>query len=601
MKRRNLLGTIYPFLALVTLPPLILLSIVSTGTVRDMVHDQTYRTIKGSAYLIRNVIPADKIEDTPFITRFCRNAVEGTYFRITIMLPDGVVTGDSHKDPALLENHLFREEMQEAINVGEGFSERYSESLGIDMFYFALPLKNGENISGVIRASIPFDTVNSILVDSYMEIAAVTLLVIAGISLLSYYIAKRISRPIITLADMAVKFSSLDFNAMSLIEGPEEIHALSVNLKKMSGILEQRFNSAIRQKKELKAVFSALVEAIIVIDGDFIIKEVNMAALHLFKIDAKAVYGSSLIQVTRNSELNELAEKTILGKSSQGKTLLLKEQINIPEDEFENHHFTSRDLYLHVNTSYLETEDGDMRIILVLHDITQIKTLERIRKDFVANVSHELKTPVTSILGFVETLKEGAINNRKDALEFLNIMQAQSQRMDSLISDLLSLSALESFENTEVKMGIHSFPELVSSAVKVCSARIEKKETDVRVVYPDDLTLRVNAILMEQALVNLIDNAVKYCPVKSTVTISGERFTEYTLIRVSDNGPGIPDADMPRVFERFYTVDKARSRELGGTGLGLAIVKHIVLAHKGEISLKSPDGGGSEFIIRIPS
>lgn len=601
MKRRNLLGTIYPFLVLVMLPTLILLSIASIGTVRDIVHDQTYRTIKESALLIRNIFPSDKIDDIDFTTRFCKNAAEGTDFRITVMLPGGVVTGDSHKDPSLLENHLLREEIQEALHGNEGFSQRYSKSLGINMFYLALPVKNGESISGVIRVSLPVDTVNSILENSYVKITAVTLLVITGILLLSYYFAKRISRPIITLAKMAEKFSSMDFNAISVIEGPDEIHNLSVNLKRMSGILEQKFNSAVRQKKELKAVFSALVEAIIVVDRNFIIKEVNTAALDLFKVDEDSVCGNALIQVTRNSELNELAEKTIQDKASHGKTLLLKEQVNIPEDEFGNHKFTSRGLYLQVNTSYLETEEHDIRIILVLHDVTQIKTLERIRRDFVANVSHELKTPVTSILGFVETLKEGAINNRKDTLEFLDIIQAQSRRLDSIIRDLLSLSTLESFENTEVATGLYSFPEIVSSAVKVCSREMEKKKIDIKIVHADDLKLRVNSILMEQALVNLIDNSVKYCPPGSCVTISGEKFTDYILIRVSDNGPGIPGTDIPRVFERFYTVDKARSRELGGTGLGLAIVKHIVLAHKGEISLKSSEGKGSEFIIRIPS
>ncbi len=601
MKRRSLLGTIYPFLALVALPPLVLLSVVSTATVKDIVHDQTRKTITEATYLLRNILPADRISDVGFMTRFSENAVKGTDFRITIMLPNGVVTGDSHMEPSLLENHLLRKEMQEAVHGEEGFSQRYSKSLKMEMYYFALPLRDGENLSGVLRASIPADTIRSTLRDSYMQIGAVTLFAIAGISLLSYLFAQLISRPIVKLTNMAAKFSTLDFGAISAIEGPDEIHALSKSLRKMSGILEQKFDSAVRRRKELKAVFSALVEAIIVIDGKFVVKEVNTAALRLFKIDESEACGRPFAQVARNSELNELARKTADEKASLAKTLLVKEQISSPNDEFRGGEFTSRDLYLQANTSYMETEDHDIRIILVLHDITQIKTLERIRKDFVANVSHELKTPVTSILGFVETLKEGAINRREDALEFLNIMQAQSQRLDSLIKDLLSLSALESRENTEIEREFHSFPELVSSAVEVCSAEVEKKNADIRVICPSGLKLRVNRILMEQALANLIDNAVKYCPAESTVTISGEGFADYALIRVSDNGPGIPDSDIPRVFERFYTVDKARSRELGGTGLGLAIVKHIVLAHKGEISLKRADGGGSEFVMRIPS
>ena len=601
MKRRNLLQTIYPFLVLVTLPPVILLFILSAGTVKDIVHDQTYRTIKESAYLIRNIIPEYRIEDTAFITQFCKNAIKGTDFRITVMLPDGVVTGDSHMDPVFLENHLFREEMQEAIYGKEGFAERYSNSLGIGMFYFALPIGNIENISGVIRTSIPIDAVNSILLDSYKKTLVVTLLIIAGILLLSCYIAKLISRPIITLADMTIKFSTLNFNAISVVEGPEEIHALSVNLKKMSTILEQRFNLAIHQRKELKAILSALVEAIIVTDKDLIIKEVNRSAVKLFKIDDISINKDSLVQVTRNSELNELAEITILEKTPQKRTILLKEQINEPSDGFDNQKFTSRDLFLHVNTAIIETEDHDPRIILVLHDITQIKTLERIRSDFVANVSHELKTPITSILGFTETLKSGAINNKKDTIEFLDIIQSQSHRLDAIIKDLLSLSKLESFENTKIDMEYCKLKEIVSSALKICRIRIKEKNTDIQILFPKNLIIRANSALFEQALVNLIDNAVKYCPPKSTITVFGESFPDYTLIKITDNGPGIPEKDIPRVFERFYTVNKTRSHELGGTGLGLAIVKHIILAHKGEINLNSSAGKGTEFIIRIPS
>ncbi len=364
--------------------------------------------------------------------------------------------------------------------------------------------------------------------------------------------------------------------------------------------MKQNDSTGIRHEKELKAVFSALVEAIIVIDSNLVIKEINKAALRLFKSNEKAACGSLLFHVTGNSELNELASITIREKRSQKRKLLLKERFPL-EDKFEKHKFTSRELYFQVNTSYLEIEKQDSRIILVLHDITQIETLERIRKDFVANVSHELKTPVTSILGFVETLKNGAIDNRDDTLEFLDIIQTQSRRLDSIIKDLLSLSTLESFENTDVKTEDLTFSEVVSSVIKICNTKIEEKEMKIERKYLESFTVKANSLLLEQALLNLVDNSVKYCPPGSILTIKGVALPDYSLIRISDNGPGIPEKDIPRVFERFYTVDKARSRELGGTGLGLAIVKHIILAHKGQISLNSRIGKGTEFIIRIPS
>jgi len=364
--------------------------------------------------------------------------------------------------------------------------------------------------------------------------------------------------------------------------------------------MKQQTDTMVRHGKELEAVFSALDDAIIVIDSKLIIKEINAAALHLFKNKKEAAIGNYLAKITGNAELNELAAVTIVEKTAQKKKLLLKEQIP-SEDEFNNHKFTSRELYFQVNTSYLETKEHDIRIMLVLHDITQMETLERIRKDFVANVSHELKTPVTSILGFVETLKNGAINNRQDTLDFLDIIQTQSQRLDAIIRDLLSLSTLESYENTDVETAELLFSEVISSVEKIFRGRIKKKGMTIRVNYSENFTVRANSLLLEQALVNLVDNSVKYCPPGSTITIKGARFPDYSLIRIDDNGPGIPEKDIPRVFERFYTVDKARSRELGGTGLGLAIVKHIVLAHKGQISLNSSNGRGADFIIRLPS
>ena len=600
MKRRSFLGTIFPLLTLITIIPLFLLYMLSTSILKDIVHNQTYKTISESAYIIRNLIVPEKIYDQTYMSKFCESTARNTDMRITVMLPNGVVTGDSHKNYDLLENHLYRSEMQDALSGNIGFSERLSKSLHIKMYYFALPIETEKGIIGILRISLPFEISKSILSAAYIKILIIMLLLMVFIAFFSFYIIKKISKPIINLEKSCRGISSLDFTALKKIEGPSEVYNLSVNLQKMSKVLEQKFNSAIRQRKELEAVFSALIEAIIVLDDNFLIKEINDTAINLFKSDENTFYNQSLLEITRNSKLNTLVGKTIKEKKPQYGMIILKEQIIIKNDEFENQKFTSRDLYLQVNTALIETEDHQIRIILVLNDITQLKTLERIRRDFVANVSHELKTPVTSILGFVETLKEGAINNKKDTMEFLDIIQSQSQRLDLIIKDLLSLSTLESYENTEIELEEHSLSEIVSLAIEACSKGIKDKKMDILCSYTNDLKIRVNSRLMEQALINLINNAVKYCPPQSTITVFGERFQDYILIKISDNGPGIPGKDIHRVFERFYTVNKARSRELGGTGLGLAIVKHIILSHKGEINISSSEGMGTKFIIRIP-
>jgi len=428
------------------------------------------------------------------------------------------------------------------------------------------------------------------------------LLIILGLLLLFYFYRNiRRDKSISSLIKMTEGISTLDFNALEIIEDQNEIYKLSKNLKKMADSLEYRFNSAIRQRKELKAVFSSLIESIIVIDDTFKVRDINRAALTLFKNTNNLVKGKSLIELTRNSELIQIAEKTLFEKLPQYKTILFKEQIPYSVDKFKNHKFTSRDIYLEVNTSLIQTEDHATRIIMVLHDITQLKTLERIRKDFVANVSHELKTPITSILGFVETLKDGAINNKETSMEFLDIIQTQTVRLDLIIKDLLSLSTLESYENTDIELEEIYLADIISASIKGCNNLINNKKTDIRVNLPDKVKIKANSRLLEQALVNLICNAAKYCPIGSVIDVKVEKYSDYTLIKVSDNGPGIPATDAPRVFERFYTVNKARNRNLGGTGLGLAIVKHIILAHKGEIRLKVPNDKGTEFIIRIPN
>jgi len=364
---------------------------LSTGIVKDIVHNQTYKTISESANIIRNLIPPEKIGDKEYMSNFCESTSQTTNFRITVMLSNGVVTGDSHKNYDLLENHLFRSEMQDALSGGIGFSERYSESLHIKMYYFALPVKTEEGIIGIVRVSLPLEISNSILSAAYIKIFLLTLLLIGGIILFSYLITKKISKPVINLENSSKGISSLDFTTLKTIDGPSEIYNLSINLQKMSKILDRKFNTAIRQRKELKAVFSSLIESIIVIDDNFIIKDINKAALDLFKITNNPINTNSLIHVTRNSKLNKIVENTFNKKKSQYKTIVLKEQFSGSPDEFNNQKFTSRDLYLEVNTSLIQTEDKSTRIIIVLHDITQLKTLERIRQDFVANVSHELK------------------------------------------------------------------------------------------------------------------------------------------------------------------------------------------------------------------
>jgi two-component system phosphate regulon sensor histidine kinase PhoR len=240
------------------------------------------------------------------------------------------------------------------------------------------------------------------------------------------------------------------------------------------------------------------------------------------------------------------------------------------------------------------------RVVLVLNDITRMKNLERIRKDFVANVSHELKTPITSIKGFTETLLEGALEDDEAGRQFVSIIRDQSERLVAIIEDLLSLSRLEQHDEGSVDREYTAMSGILSGAVQVCNGRAEEKESSIEVECPEDLQIYGNSLLIEQALVNLIDNAIKYSPPSSRVEVICSDNDQGTYITVRDNGSGIPQKDLSRIFERFYRVDKTRSRELGGTGLGLAIVKHIVISHGGEVTVESEPGDGSDFSMFFP-
>jgi two-component system phosphate regulon sensor histidine kinase PhoR len=252
-------------------------------------------------------------------------------------------------------------------------------------------------------------------------------------------------------------------------------------------------------------------------------------------------------------------------------------------------------------TALSDSQRGKIGVLIVLHDVTRLRHLEEVRCDFVANVSHELRTPITSIKGFIETLLDGALEDKDNAGRFLQIMLRQVNRLDAIISDLLALSRIEKgAEEQMIEFAPDSIGGVLRAAVEMCEKKAADKGVNIDLACPDDLVGEINAALVEQAVINLLDNAIKYSESGSAVEISAGREGTELVIRVKDRGCGIEGRHLPRLFERFYRVDKARSRELGGTGLGLAIVKHIALAHRGSVSVESTVGVGSTFTLRLP-
>lgn len=372
---------------------------------------------------------------------------------------------------------------------------------------------------------------------------------------------------------------------------------LTVRLDKTAPLVSRRFVSTAEtertetentpNKTELKTILSGMVEGVIVVGKDEKIVILNPIVCEMLNLRSKDAVGRSYWEVIRHDEINSLLKESLLKKEAFRKELT----ILFPEES-----------YFSMQISPILEESGDLLgSVAVFHDISELRKLEKMRSEFVANVSHELKTPLTSIRGFVETLKEGALNDEKAAQKFLGIIQTHTQKLEDLVYDLLNLSSLES-KDFQMKFQTVVVKDLINEVVNLYKVQLEKKYQTLAIELADNLpSVRVDPEKIEQAFSNLLDNAVKFTPPHGKITISAYERDGCLRVDIRDTGPGIADEHLPRIFERFYRADKSRSRELGGTGLGLAIVKHIVLAHNGKVTVQSVLGEGSVFSVYLPT
>jgi len=367
----------------------------------------------------------------------------------------------------------------------------------------------------------------------------------------------------------------------------DELAPLYSAINQMSSQLNSRIELISRQKSQLDAVLSSMVEGVVAIDTEERVLSMNDAARSVLQVEDSDKPDQKIDQLINNSDFQNLAKQVLTSRHP------IQAEVVIPGDV---------ESFLQTNGTPLRDPLGrPLGALLVFHDITRLRKLENMRRDFVANVSHELKTPITSIKGFVETLLDGALNNPKDSKRFLEIIAKQSDRLTSIIEDLLSLSRLEQ-DGSEELVGFERVParDLIDRAIQTCQIKAQEKSISFEIECKSDHFAQGNAHLLEQAVVNLLSNALKYSPEKSKIVLKTESTASNLTISVQDFGQGIPKKHLPRLFERFYRVDKARSRNLGGTGLGLAIVKHIAQVHRGFVSVESEPGKGSIFRFVVP-
>jgi len=513
---------------------------------------------------------------------FCKKITRNTNIRITIINKDGSVLGDSHATSFSMENHRKRPEVEEALRGETGVSKRFSSTMGYDSLYIAYPILdlNGEAYE-VFRTSIPLDAFNREIKKSLFYLLFMSIIILLIIIFMTSRIVNEFRLYIKRIEHVSASYASGNFSSsLPEISWMETIN-LNYSINKMGIQLQERINTINQQKDELQAMLNNMLEAVVLVNQSNKIEKTNSSARELFGT------------VTENSEdffqstlINEFIFNLMKSKEiHHEKEVIIKGEI-------------PRNLLIH-GTRIEYFAKREKHCLLVINDITKIRNMEKTRKDFVANVSHELKTPITSILGYISLLKPLCKKN-KDAREYLKVISRHSERMTSIIDDLLILSNIE--EGGEEKLRKELFPliDLLESVNGSLKNKVKKKKITTKIDCSDNIIIDADPALLEQALLNLLSNGIKYCPEKSEITLKAFIKNENITIEVIDNGPGIAAEHQQRVFERFYRIDKSRSRLNSGTGLGLSIVKHIVNSHRGVIQLISSLDKGSCFRITLP-
>ena len=584
-KRTKLIWRLFSSYLLITLLALVAIGWFTSAFMQRFYLSQTADDLQARAGLLKAQIAKHlKPLQAEQIDALCKSAGQLSETRFTVILPDGLVIGDSREEPRHMDDHSNRPEIMRALEGTRGQSTRYSNTLLQRMMYVAIPVESGSGVMAVVRAAIPVTAIDEALKSLRLEFllgAVVVAILVAGISLL---ISRQYSRPLEAMKVGAVRFAEGDLAHRLPIPDSDELAGLAETMNQMAGQLSYRIDTIVRQRNELQTILTSMLEGVIAISKDEHIVSMNPAAARWFGSDQKKVQDRSVPEIIRDLPLQQFISEAIRSNGP------LEDDITV---------FQNGERVLNVKSSPLmDADQSRIGALIMFNDVTQIRHLETIRRDFVANVSHEIKTPLTAIKGFVETLHGGSVENPEETRRFLGIVRKHVDRLDAIIEDLLALSRIEqedeanSLQHERIQLA-----DVCQTAVQVCSSKANQKSISIQVIDESAPTVACDPSLTEQAIVNLLDNAIKNSENGKTVTVETGTIENEAFVRVRDEGIGIAQKHLPRLFERFYRVDKDRSRNSGGTGLGLAIVKHIAQAQGGRIKAESELGKGSTFTI----
>jgi two-component system, OmpR family, phosphate regulon sensor histidine kinase PhoR len=562
---------------------------LSTRIFQKFLYESSAEDLEARARILEATFAA-MLRDQAYsaLDAMAREMGEKSSTRITVILPSGRVVGDTHEDPRAMDSHADRPEVAQALRGRVGVATRYSRTLDQEMMYVGVPVTGETGLTGVLRTSVPFVSIHRSLGSISFRMAFQALLVAVLAAILSLWISRRQSRPLEVIKDGAQRFASGELDFRLSVPESEEMGSLAAALNRMATELAERLRVVRTQRNQLEAVLSSMVEGVVALDMDDRVIRINRAAARMLGCDQLDVKNRSIQEVSRNTELQRFVADTLAAGS------LVERDLNL---------FVGGERTVRAHGTGLWDENrARMGSLIVLDDITRLRRLENMRRDFVANVSHEIKTPITAIKGSVETLQETGVEaDPRSTRRFLDIIGRHVDRLEALVEDLLALSRIEEQEQAGgLVLEAGSLAGTLRGAAGLLKERMGDFPVNLEITCDEALAVPMNQVLLEQAFFNLMENAVKYSPPGTQVRVRAAGSEGGAVVRVEDNGAGIPAEHLDRIFERFYRVDKSRSRKLGGTGLGLAIVKHVVMAHGGRVEAESTPGKGSVFTVRLP-
>lgn len=591
MSRRPLLWTIFPTFFIITLIGVVGVGVYTTGSLRSFAFQQTSLDLQGQTHIVKDQVRGILLDSTDLaiqklrLDSLCAAYSKLAPARLTILSPGGDILADSYLSATQRRNESNREEIREALATGMGEGLESGDDELSRFIAVAETIQENSRVYGIVRLAMPTTFLRERMSQMYLQLVLGGFVVLILMGIASLIVARKIIHPIDSIKRGAERFAQGDLDSRLPVPDSEEIGSLAELMNAMSAQLSDRIRAVTSQRNEQEAILSSMVEGVVAVDREDRILTINQAAGKILGVDSFESIGRPIQEVIRVSQLAILADRS--------------RQSGVPVEEDFQVSGKENDTYLQAHANVLRDGRGAIiGTVIVLNDVTRIRQLENIRREFVANVSHELRTPLTLVKGYVETILESGVDSPEDTERFIRIISRHVDRLNNIIEDLLSLSRIEqSADHQEISLQKGQVAEIADQVIEIQRSAAEERRITIRNLCPPDLVAKFSHSLLEQALLNLVDNAVKYSPDGSTVSISALKTEGMVAVQVTDNGPGISTEHHGRIFERFYRVDRGRSRDLGGTGLGLAIVKHIAIAMGGRVAVDSALGKGSTFTI----